>query len=263
MDLIENSSVNSDLQHHPWELARFKIIKENVTNILDDLNKHESSKKILIDIGCGDAFVVKKLSNELTFDEIFAVDINFTPENILKLKKDNNKIQYFQHINELHINSSNSYVILLNDVLEHIEKPEEFLVELNTIFHITASFNAFITVPAFGFLFSQHDIDLGHYRRYNLNQLKQYSSILNTPLIRSGYFFTSLFLIRWVLSLIEKIKPKSNSEKIGVSQWEGGEITTNIFTKLLWIDYIIGKIFRLLKINLPGLSAFILLKRKP
>jgi hypothetical protein len=261
MDLVENSSVNSNLKHHPWELARFKIIKENVVNILNLNHKKSNSKQVLVDIGCGDAFVVKKLCNELNFDEVFAVDINFTPENILQLKKDNPTIQYLQHIQQLVPNPENVYVILLNDVLEHIENPIDFLAELNSIFKNVTSFNAYITVPAFSFLFSQHDIDLGHFRRYNITELTAYSKLLGAKATQSGYFFTSLFLIRWIFSIIEKAKSKKEKEKIGVSNWEGGDTITYLFTQLLWMDYKFGKLLRSLKLNLPGLSVFVVIKK--
>lgn len=256
MDLIENNSANQNVNRHPWELARYDIIEKEVKNLIcnDDINN-----LVLIDIGCGDAFVVKRLTEKLNFKKSIAIDINFSNETLHNLNKYNNKIQYFNNFEQIKIENTENYIVILNDVIEHIKMDIDFLKYLNiNLFDKLAKVKFYITVPAFNFLFSQHDIDLGHFRRYNRLELKKYNKILNMKIRSTGYFFFSLFIARFLQKFIKRDKKKS---KIGVSNWEHGKLYTSIMHKILLIDYKIGNIFRFFKINLPGLSTYIIFEK--
>jgi SAM-dependent methyltransferase len=89
------------------------------------------------------------------------------------------------------------------DVLEHIEDEEGFLNELHRC--LSPQGRLYLTVPAFGWLWSDDDVRAGHFRRYTLKSL--ITSIRRagfTPLYAT-YFFTllpvPLFLLRSVPSL--------------------------------------------------------------
>jgi hypothetical protein len=56
------------------------------------------------------------------------------------------------------------------DVLEHIEKDEEFLVMVRA--RLRPGGRLFLTVPAYQLLWSQEDVDAGHYRRYGTRSLR-------------------------------------------------------------------------------------------
>jgi hypothetical protein len=256
MDLIENNSVNQNVNRHPWELARYDIIEKEIKNLI---YKDDTGNLVLIDIGCGDAFVVKRLAEKLNFKKAIAIDINFNNQILNDLNENSSKIEYFNSIEQIKINNTENYIVILNDVIEHIKMDIDFLKYLNiNLFDKLEKVKFYITVPAFNFLFSQHDIDLGHYRRYNMLQLTKYNTILNMKIRSTGYFFFSLFIAR----LIQKIsKSKKNNSKIGVSNWSHGKLYTNILYSVLLIDYKVGKFFRLFKINIPGLSTYIIFEK--
>ncbi len=59
--------------------------------------------------------------------------------------------------------------VLLADVLEHIEDDKKFMKDL--IYNLNQSTIILLTVPAHQFLWSNHDIVLGHKRRYSAKRL--------------------------------------------------------------------------------------------
>ena len=75
MDLCELK--NSQTQRHPWETVRAKILGKILYSLIDvrEINS-------VLDVGCGDGFIIKKLFNGLKSIEIDAVDINLDQEQI-------------------------------------------------------------------------------------------------------------------------------------------------------------------------------------
>jgi hypothetical protein len=257
MDLIENKKVEQSVSRHPWELSRCKIIEKTVKGII---KKNKDKKISIIDIGCGDAFVISTLCNFINFEEIFAVDINFTKEQIDRLKLEHNKIVFYNHLSDVHINPDFYHIILLNDVIEHVENHIEFLKYIDqTIIKKTTQSSFFITVPAFNHLFSQHDVDLGHFRRYEVLNLKEYNNILNLKIDKSGYFFFLLYLARAVERKFNK--DKLENKNIGVSSWKHNKLVTKFIEQILLLDFNIGNAFDKIKITLPGLSTYIIFSK--
>jgi hypothetical protein len=257
MDLIENNKVDTAIIRHPWELARFNIIYKNVKSII---KKNNGKCFSIIDIGCGDSFVISTLSNFIKFEEILAIDINFTKDQVEKLKLEHNKILFYNNLSEVEINSNYYYIILLNDVIEHVENDIDFLKYIDqTIIKKTTQSSFFITVPAFNYLFSQHDLDLGHFRRYETSNLIQYNNILNLKIDKTGYFFFLLYLARAVERKINKVKSKNTN--IGVSSWNHNVFITKLIELLLLLDFNIGLVFNKMKIKLPGLSTYIIFSK--
>ncbi len=261
MDLLENKEINDEVARHPWELGRFEIIKKNVHRIHSNMSKN--SKRVLVDIGCGDAYVLRRLYGFFDFDRVVGVDVNFTDDNRASLLNVNSRIEYLTHISQLNLESTDQVMILLNDVIEHVEEHIEFLEELKSKLDRVEHCSVFITVPAYQFLFSQHDIDLGHYRRYKVSDLEAYSQQLKMQSQSSGYFFFSLFLIRaiqkWVSGSmkINKVENSKNKDSIGVAEWNGSVLLTRILTWFLRLDYGFLKLMSSLGVQLPGLSAYI------
>ncbi len=75
----------------------------------------------------------------------------------------------------------------LFDVVEHIADDQSFLIEMRNL--LVRDGRVFITVPAYQWLWSQEDVDAGHFRRYTLGSM---SAVLH----KSGFeieFATSIF----------------------------------------------------------------------
>ena len=258
MDLIENASIVESANRHPWELARYDIIKNNVNKI----SRNAIANFQVVDIGCGDAYVISRLYTELSLSRAIGVDINFSEEHLLKLDDNVGGIDFYRDFQEIQVSEEGEYLILLNDVLEHIEDDLSFLSTVVNHFLRAKTLTFYVTVPAFQYVFSQHDIDLLHYRRYTLKRLGTLAMKNNLEISDRGYFFFGLLTIRTGQFLLEKLKIKSNNNQssIGVNHWNRGGFITGLATWVLYLDYLTLRVFSRIGIHIPGLSAWSIFK---
>ncbi|NBC24746.1 MAG: hypothetical protein GVX78_03930, partial [Bacteroidetes bacterium] len=149
-------------------------------------------------------------------------------------------------------------IILLLDVIEHIEDDKAFLTYLKNSGVVGAETRLLITVPAYQKLFSSHDVYLKHYRRYTVKSLKESLSAAGMISLRNGYFFTSLVMARSVQKLLG-IGDKIDEQK-GISAYKPKPILDQVFFGILMADFHLIKLFRLIGIKFPGLSCFSICK---
>ncbi len=239
-------------QRHPWELARFEVMKD----ILSRRIGLDSVKRVA-DIGCGDAFVVDSLAAHMPKANLAAVDKNFTEvekEQILASLQHPN-ITLLSDISELKSSPQNIDIVLLMDVIEHVEYDVDFLRQINSLPIITPNTLFFITVPAFQSLFSEHDVFLNHFRRYNKTQLQAVLTQADLQVVQSGYFFLSLLIVR----SFQKLFRKDNTN--GLNQSKTSAFGNKIVKLVLLIDYKFSSIFNKIGIRLPGLSLYALCQK--
>ncbi|WP_010521907.1 type 11 methyltransferase [Aquimarina agarivorans] len=258
MDLLESNNSNNE-RRHPWELARIEVVKHLITLQFPDT---DFSQINVFDIGCGDAFVLEQLTTHFNFNECFGVDTALNKSDLIEINKILNpkSITIYNNLNDIKTTKNNrKSIVLLLDVIEHIEDDKGFTNSLakNELFNTDTTF--LITVPSYQKLFSIHDHYLKHYRRYTKKTLKQLL-VANFQIQTSGYFFTSLLLPRILGVLKEKITKPKLITNTGLTKWQGGSNITKIVTKILFIDYLISlKVSK--TIPLPGLSTYAVCKK--
>jgi hypothetical protein len=240
MDLLEQKKISADqFKRHPWELTRLKILLF--------LLKKNSTRKFIVDIGSGDAFIITELAKKFPTSTLAAVDINYDGPFLKKNTKNN--VQFFKSMGdiprELPVDK-----ILLMDVLEHVPYPEKILQDIKALPNVSISTKVFITVPAFQSLFSEHDIFLNHFKRYNRKQLALLLKREGFKIKQSGYFFFSLLLPRLFQNLF------GNKPATGVHNWKQGTFLTSIMLAILWIDFKICWYLSRIGIYLPGLTCY-------
>jgi 2-polyprenyl-3-methyl-5-hydroxy-6-metoxy-1,4-benzoquinol methylase len=258
MDLIEYKKVSKQtFNRHPWELARLKVLKF----VLQKFNKG----KTIADIGSGDAFFSKTIAKENTDFNLLTIDSNYTQELIDELYKETgNNILFLKNLNDIQSKHSNSIsFVLLMDVVEHVENPKEVFQKIFESAGISASAIFLITVPAYQFLFSEHDKNLGHYRRYNRSQLKKELKLSGFTIIKSGYFFNSLLIPRFFQKIIEQAGLKKGFGQNELHSWNKGKMLTNLLTNLFWIEFKISWYLSGAGINVPGLTCYCICKHCP
>lgn len=240
MDIREKTE-NS--KRHPWELARYEIIKKTISKL------QIKSGFNLLDLGCGDQFVLNNLAIDFPNAKHYGLDIALTDADIENLDLISPNIKVFNHYHD-DIKRCEFDIVLLLDVIEHIDDVNSFLK--NVIDELKVS-NAYfvITVPAYNSLFSEHDHFLGHYRRYSKKSLQLELRNVGLKEIKTHYFFFSLFIARFFEKQLSKLKKK---ESKGVGQWKGSNFITVLVKGILGIDYIVGNACRKVGIKLPGLS---------
>ena len=234
--ITENENL---INQHPWILSREKCILNNI------------KKKGLFnvaDIGVNDMYYTKKI-RAFTTGTVYAVDIFFPDEESVI-----NNIICINDISKIPDNKLDC--IIMMDVLEYIEDDKGFFI--NALKKIKKDGIILITVPAWKFLFSSHDIRSRHLRRYDKKDLLNVINQENIIIKRCHYFYTILFFTR-LMGMLKKDKYSGNN-----INWKYPEknIVTQIFKLILDMDFYINSILNKLSINLPGLSILAICRKK-
>lgn len=262
MDLVEVSKKKNyeSISRHPWELARLNVI----TRLIRE-NLNHSSDVNIIDIGCGDTFVVEQLAKKYPQTSFYAVDIAFTDEMIDHYRKKINLKNVFLYSSTEDISSipdMKASLIILADVIEHIENDIEFISQLLKKKFITSQTLFLITVPAFQFLFCSHDKFLGHFRRYTNKSLKNNMASAGLNTMANGYFFFFLIPFRMAQVIKEKLfNYDIDKTYTGLVTWNGSRSTSNFFKKILILDFTISFSLQKIGIKIPGLSNYAVCKK--
>lgn len=83
------------------------------------------------------------------------------------------------------------------DVIEHVDDDAAIVAEMSRV--IVANGTAVITVPAFQQLWSEHDVAVGHRRRYSKSALGSLVERHGLEVSESTYFFSYLAFPAWLL----------------------------------------------------------------
>lgn len=234
MDLSER---NHNVYRHPWELSR----KDALLKELEKLNIRGE----ILDVGCGDGYFDKEIVKRFpAVKNIWGVDIH--AENCVHQGKEH----YINSYKELQKSKKKFDFILMMDVLEHIEYDVDFLIRMknyqkkNTII--------LITVPAFQSLFSLHDKQLKHFRRYNYKSLHYVLEQAGYKMIDWSYFYFSLIVMRCLT--------KNQTQNLGMWTREEANFITFIVRKCLNIDFAVLRFLSKHKIHVGGLSLLTVCK---
>jgi hypothetical protein len=254
VDLKENTGLKRSYIHHPWESARAFI----ASRLLKAHLKDSGSERIdILDVGSGDLYQSLSLVNNNPALSITSMDHGYTAS----VKEGLNK--QIEGRNIVLVNSGEEIkdditfkAVLLMDVLEHIEDDHAFLAELLSWKQVTRETLFIITVPAWLMFFSKHDVFLGHYRRYTRKVLLKLAQGSGIKADTSGYFFFSLWLIRFIQFVILGISKKNTKDKSDLDQWNSSSRLAEFFNACLIVDYKVCSILAKAGIFLPGLSAF-------
>lgn len=153
----------------------------------------------------------------------------------------------FSDINRVYSQEKHYSLIGMFDVLEHIENDRDTLIYMNRILDDKGSI--ILTVPAFMFLWSKHDEDHKHFRRYEKKEILKLFNECGFEVCYISYWNTFLFIPALILRLLGF----SGSSSLG-----GDGFINNIFYLLVRVEAYIMKY-----ISLPfGLSLVVLAKKK-
>jgi len=177
MDLIE-SGVNDPIKH--WYYShKFWFIQKSPFWKSDRMVR-------LVDIGAGSALFSKELFGRGIVDKVVAVDTGY--EKVLDVK---DSIVFCRSIDY-----SGFTHFLLTDVLEHVERDEDFLADIVSQADTDSAF--IVTVPALMSLCSGHDVYLRHFRRYTKKQLRHLVEQSGLNVISVRYTYSTVFPIAYI-----------------------------------------------------------------
>ncbi len=253
MDLVERQE---GAGRHPWETARFRF----VANLIQ---KHYSgTAPFVTDIGCGDGFFLQNLRKRWKSGKFAGLDIALPDEEIATLNAQaEGDVQFFNDRDQMLASVGRpADIVLLMDVIEHIEDDRGFLLDLRSSDVISDNTILIITVPAFMSLYTAHDDYLKHFRRYSLSQAREAAQAGGFITKVAGYFFSSLVLPRFASMVREKLW--GTRDQSGIGGWRHGRFLTGAIEGGLVLDAHATSIISRTGIPLPGLSVFMVCQRQ-
>lgn len=164
-----------------WFIGRRKLVKWL-------LREHNPNGKeaVLFDLGCGTGLNVSTFAAEY---KTFGSDLS--PEALGFCRERNLDGLFSCSADSIALRNESVDVVTALDVLEHIREDLPALREINRV--LTPGGKLIAIVPAYGFLWSEHDEALHHYRRYVARELRAKMTASNFEIERSTYFISGLF----------------------------------------------------------------------
>ncbi len=234
------------VRRHPWESSRLSFFK----NVL--ANHGPKQVSAILDIGSGDGFFSQEIQKEFFLKaKLVCFDLNYIEE------KNYGLVHFIKHPPSEHFD-----LILMMDVLEHVEHEAEFLESIIKKNRKGSSL-FLISVPAWQKLYSLHDQKLGHLRRYNFKLFEKTLNEAGLEIVLSGGLFYSLILPR-LLTKFQERKMKGNQTSLtkDLGEWRGGYCCTRLIELLLSLDNALSLLAARVGLKVPGLSLWALARRK-
>ncbi len=237
MDLKEAEIMGGDPSHHWYYRSKYMALERFVdTGGIDKV----------LDVGSGSGFFAEKLLRHTQVNEAWCVDTSYASDSDRIV--DGKALHMRRSVGSLDVD-----LVMLMDVLEHVDDDVGLLRSYAEKVPHGAQF--LVSVPAFQFLWSEHDEFLDHRRRYRLTQIEQVCVNAGLKVVRGSYYFGSVFPAAALLRLSERIGP-----------YRKGEPQSQLQEHSKWVNALLSRVCKaelpFLRYNrLFGLTAFCLAVR--
>lgn len=245
MDIEKYHEMERLEKFHWWFVYRQNILKFILKKYLSDLHKEAK----ILDIGCGTGGNIRLLKEN--YENVIGLDNNDFALEYCKEKGLKNIIKG-NLPDSIEVEDNSIDLILLFDVLEHIEEDEKSLSILKN--KLKNQGHILLTVPAFSFLWSKHDEEFHHKRRYNIEEIKKILESQDFKIIKSSYLYFSLFPVVLIMRLLKKVfKPYSKMDDFKLNNM----FLNNFIVKFLFIEEFLLNYF-----DYPFGSSILILAKK-
>ena len=187
-----------------WFIARRQLAVEILAR---ELAGRDGAR--ILDVGCGTG------SNLAAFSELGpAVGIDMSADALAFCRQRGVERVAFSEIERLPFADGTFDVITAMDVLEHTDDDLAALGELRRVLRPGGLLLA--TVPAYGFLWSEHDEALKHRRRYTAHELRNKMTVKDLRIERTSYFITALFVPIFAMRIHQGLFKKSTHPQTSI-----------------------------------------------
>lgn len=252
----------ADAARHPWETARAAFFVQLIREHLPS-----DRPSAVLDVGAGDGYFARRLLESLPAgSSITCLDSGYSDDVLarLALATGNARIEFTRARPERAFDA-----VTMLDVIEHVADDSGFLRAISEQ-SLKPGGTVVISVPAHPGLYTQHDVDLGHHRRYTQQTLAELQASAQLQTVERGGLFASLLLARGAQKALElargvrsKPAPAGLAEHIAtdVGSWSGGAAITRAIHGVLALDATLGQRLARGGIAFPGLSVWSLSRK--
>ncbi len=220
---------------HWWFLVRKKIIAERIRTLL-----HPTSPIQSLNVGAATGATSDMLA---AFGPVMSIEYDAKCTEFTKTFLSSPILQ--GSILELPFEANQYDLVAALDVIEHVEDHQLAVQELWRV--CKPGGHIVITVPAYSFLWSEHDVINHHFRRYTLNELTSLFQHLPGKLMYKTYYNSFLFFpiaaYRLCMNSWKKWRGKSEKsefkydyEVLGTEGW-----VNKILSGIFHLDYYLLK----------------------
>ena len=234
MDLKEEDILGADIGRHWYYRFKAAALRRAVAGL---------QPRRLLDVGAGSGFFSRHLLAETPAESALCVDIGYPSD------RDDSVIgkpvRYRRDTGP-----TDCDLVLMMDVLEHVDDDRGLVRHYAD--KVPSGAHVLVTVPAFAFLWSGHDVFLEHKRRYRLPEIEAVMQGAGLKIVRGAYYFALVFPLAAAVRLADRntTEPRSSLKKHGA-------LANGILSALCTAELPLFPYNRL-----AGLSAFVL-ARKP
>jgi len=234
MDLKEEDILGAGIGQHWYYRAKAAALRRAVGDL---------APRRILDVGAGSGFFSRHLLAEAGAQSALCVDIGYPSER-------DDSVAGKPVLYRRDTGPTDCDLVLMMDVLEHVDDDRGLLRHYAA--KVPSGAHFLVTVPAFGFLWSGHDVFLEHKRRYRLGEIEAVLRDAGLEVMRGSYYFGLVFPLAAAVRLAKRNsgEPKSSLKKHGA-------ITNSLLSAVCTAEVPLFPINRL-----AGLSAFVV-ARKP
>ena len=233
MDLKEEDILGVDIAQHWYYRSKAAALRRAVA----DLHPQR-----LLDVGAGSGFFSRHLLSEGGAQSALCVDIGYDRDR-------DDQIGGKPVLYRRDCGTTDCDLVLMMDVLEHVGDDRGLVRHYAS--KVPSGAHFLVTVPAFAFLWSGHDVFLEHKRRYRLSEIEAAMRDAGLTIVKGAYYFGLVFPLAAAVRLAARgeAEPKSSLKKHGA-------LTNGVLTAICAAELALFPVNRL-----AGLSAFVLAQK--
>jgi hypothetical protein len=233
MDLKEEDILGADIGRHWYYRSKAAALRRTVRDL---------HFRRILDVGAGSGFFSRHLLAGTAAQSALCVDTGYPDDRDEALV--GKPVRYRREIG-----ATDCDLVLMMDVLEHVDD-DRGLVD-HYAGKVPTGAHFLVTVPAFQFLWSGHDVFLEHKRRYRLTQIEQVLREAGLDVVRGLYYFGLIFPLAVTVRLADRKAAEPRSHLVRHGGLANGLLSTACAIEL-----------PLMRVNrLAGLTAFVVAKK--
>lgn len=188
-----------ETKHHQAETSHW-FLSARRHLIIKLLRSRQKNEKIL-EVGCASGVLLQALARQ-GFSSVYGAEISAEAINQCRERGLNNVTLIDSE--QLPFPDGTFDVLISSDVLEHIDQDQKALADWCRV--LKPGGVALLMVPAFQFLWSDHDVVNNHFRRYVKKELLAKMEQAGFTIVRSSYWNFFLFFPVSILRIVSRLR---------------------------------------------------------